>query len=265
MIDTHAHLAARDAFPEDALAHVLERAWDAGLTDIIVPAGSPEEIEIIRDLSSRTPHVFGMLGYHPEHAGLVSSQDVKVLRRLLGEERDERIVGIGEAGIDFYWKDDASTRFEQEGLCAAQIELAGELDLPISLHLRDKEGRSDAMDVLLRLLSKNPVRAVLHSCTLSPSQLAPFLERGCAISFSGILTFKSAASIRETAALVPIDRLLVETDSPFLAPPPHRGKSCEPSYVVETARVLADVRAMPFDTLWKQLGVNARSTYMIPA
>jgi len=191
MIDTHAHLAMREKFPPESIPALLERAWEAGLEAIVSPMGEPEELEITLELSRAYPRVFGMLGYHPEHAGAVGLQEVKLLEKLV---RQEGVVGIGEAGLDFYWKDGERLRAEQIALCAEQLDLARGLDLPISLHLRDKEGRGEAAEAMLALLRAHPAAAVIHSCTAPPETVRELVALGCMISFSGIATFPSAGT-----------------------------------------------------------------------
>lgn len=257
MVDTHCHLAS---FDDSALPGVLDRAWDAGMTQIVVPAGAPADFPRIIALAEREPRILGLLGFHPEHAGDVSTQDLRALRALLTERG---IVGIGEAGIDHYWKDDAGFLVEQRALCLAQMELAGELGLPISLHLRDKAGRTQAAEMLLHLLDATPgIHAVLHSCTLDATLLPEFLARGCMIGYSGIATFPSAQPIRDGAALVPDDRILIETDAPYLAPVPHRGETNEPAYVRATSDRLAAVRSTDADAFWNLVGENARRVFL---
>lgn len=259
MVDTHAHLAAAASFPPESVAGVLERAWAAGLEAIVVPAGSPDEFDAVAELA-RLPRVFGLLGYHPDTAVRCTPDDVDQLRPLLAQPG---IVGVGEAGIDLYWSDSVLVRSRQEVLCRAQLELARELDLPISLHLRDQAGRGDAAELLLRLLRSTPARAVIHSCTAPVSVVRELLAAGCMISFSGITTFPRADDVRAACAAVPDERLLVETDAPFLAPVPYRGRTNEPAFVRETARIVATARGADDTSTWARVGENAKRFFTL--
>jgi TatD DNase family protein len=261
MIDTHAHLAFQEKFPIEKLGDVLEQAWQNDVQAIIVPIGSEEELHVIEDVLALDQRLYGLVGYHPEDAGNISLQQVK---QLVGFFDNPRIVGIGEAGIDYYWKDSLHVRSEQKALCAEQMQLAIEYDKPICLHLRDKDGREEAAEVLLGLLHDYPAKAILHSCTLPPHLLKNFLKlENCSVSFSGILTFKSASEVRESAKLVPLDRLLVETDSPYLAPEPYRGMQNTPALVKLTTEKLAEIKEMDFHKLTNEITKNAKMLFKL--
>ena len=256
MVDTHAHLALQEKFSQVDLRAILDQAWQSNVSAIIIPTGSLDELKNLESVLALDQRLHGLVGYHPEDAGDISLIQVK---RLMEYFKNPQIVGLGEAGIDFYWKDSLKVREDQKALCAEQLQLALELDRPICLHLRDKDDRSDAADMLLKLLTTYPAKAILHSCTLSPEQLKPFLElSACYISFSGILTFKSAEEVRESAKIVPLNRLLIETDSPYLAPEPYRGSLNTPAFVRLIAEKLAEIRKVEFNVLDQQLETNSK-------
>ncbi|MCY4626024.1 MAG: TatD family hydrolase [Acidobacteria bacterium] len=248
MTDSHAHLD-QPAFRPDRQA-VLARAADAGVATIVSigmmdgEASWQETFSLVDDLhpdgadhpDPGSPQLYTTLGCHPH--------DARLFGQLGGEERlaelarRPRLLAIGEVGLDYHY--DLSPRPEQRDVFRRQIRVARELGLPVVVHHRDAE------DDFLRIADEEDLAgcgAILHCFTASERLARAGWERGFLISFSGILTFRNAEDLRRTAALVPLEHLLVETDSPYLAPVPHRGKRAEPAMVVETARCLAAARS----------------------
>ena len=248
MTDSHAHLD-QPAFGPDRRA-VLARAARAGVSTVVSIGmldgeGSWENTFSLVDAlhpdgadhsEGEAPQLFTTLGCHPHDARLFGELGGE--ERLAELARRPRLLAIGEVGLDYHY--DLSPRPEQRDVFRRQIRTARELGLPVVVHHRDAE------DDFLRIADEEDLAAcgaILHCFTASERLARAAWERGFLISFSGILTFRNAEDLRRTAALVPLDHLLVETDSPYLAPVPHRGKRAEPAMVVETARALADARS----------------------
>lgn len=252
LTDTHCHLDFPD-FAEE-LDGVIARAGEMGVKRVITISTEVGQGDAYRALSERFANVWHSIGTHPNHAA--KEPDV-TLEDVLAGAAHPKCVAIGEAGLDYHY--DYAPRDLQEKSFRMQIEAARRTKLPLVIHSRAAD---DAMaDLLEEEMGKGAFTAVLH-CFSSGRRLA---ERGLALglylSFSGILTFKSAAEIQEVAAMAPVDRLLVETDAPFLAPIPHRGKRNEPGYTAHTAAKLADLRGVSLEALAPQLEANTERLF----
>lgn len=241
MIDTHAHLHACADPPEDLVA----RARVAGVGRILEVGAWPDSWREVVDFCRPTDGVFPILGVHPHLAGEANRADLEQLREL-------NPVAIGETGLDYYR--DYAPHDAQRELFAAHLELASELGKAIVIHCRAAE-----RDVL-EALSRFDGTVVLH-CFSSPELLDPALDRGYYVSFAGNLTYRRAGELREAARAVPDDRILVETDCPYLAPQSRRGRPNEPAYVVETAAALAEVRGEDPPELEARLDANAARAF----
>jgi TatD DNase family protein len=245
VIDTHAHLE-----PEEAAA-LLGRARDAGVERVITVAttiaGAREAIR----LAQQHEGVFACLGIHPHEADSPDAERLDELRDLLAHER---AVAVGETGLDYYRN--YAAQAAQQRVFEAQLELAAELGKPVVIPTR----AADA-DTLARLTGFDGT-VVLH-CFSSPPLLEPALDRGWYVSFAGNVTYPKAPELREAAVRVPLDRLLPETDSPYLAPQPVRGRRNEPAYVVHTLAALADVRREDAELLEAQIDSNATAAFSL--
>lgn len=249
LIDTHCHLD-RTHWPDGPEA-VIQRARDAGVGAFVV-VGVGADLEPAREavaLASSRRDVYAAVGVHPHDACDLTETMLAELAELGAHPR---VVAIGEMGLDYHYMH--STREQQQGAFRRQIELARTLRKPIVIHTRE------AAEDTLRILeeeSASEVGGIIHCFT----EDLPFAKRALKmdfdISFSGIVTFKSARAIQEVAAWAPADRILVETDSPYLAPVPMRGKACEPAYVAHTARFIADLRGESFEALAERSTQNA--------
>jgi TatD DNase family protein len=246
VIDTHAHLDACEDPPEQ----LVERARAAGVGRILTVgttvAGSRHALE----LADRYEEVFAILGIHPHEAG--GADGVAELRDLLGHER---AVAVGETGLDFYR--DWAPRDRQRELFEGQLDLAAQLDKPVVVHTRAAD--RETLDVLAGFAGD----VVLH-CFSSPTMLPDALERGYYVSFAGNVTYKNASELRVASTQVPAERLLTETDSPYLAPQPKRGRPNEPANVVHTLAALADARRTGHDQLEAQIDGNAARVFRLP-
>jgi TatD DNase family protein len=252
LIDTHCHLDF-DELARDREG-VLARARAAGVARMITICTEIEKFPAIAAIAERVDEVFCSVGTHPNHA-----QDE---REFLAQEIAElaqhpKCVAIGEAGLDYHYK--RAPRDMAQRVFRAHIEAARLSDLPLVIHSRDSD--ADMADMLEEEQAKKPFKALLH-CFTSTRELAErALALGLYISFSGVVTFKSATELRETAACIPLDRLLVETDAPFLAPVPHRGKTNEPAFVADTLRVLAEVKGTTPQALAEITTANAQRLF----
>jgi TatD DNase family protein len=241
IIDSHCHLDMAE-FSSDRDA-VLERAQAAGVAAMVtIGAGGPLAAnDTAVALAEADQRIFATAGVHPHEASLVDDAVVDAIRRLA---RRPKVVAIGETGLDYHY--DNSPRPAQQEAFRRFIGLARELSLPVVVHLRAAD--DDALRIL-REERAAEVGGVVHCFSSDARRARSFLDLGFHLSFSGIVTFSSADPVREAAAMVPADRLLVETDAPFLAPVPHRGRRNEPALVVQTAALLAQVRREPLDAV----------------
>jgi len=247
VIDTHAHLDGCDVPPEELLA----RARAAGVERVITVGSGIDSCRDALAITEREAGVFAALGIHPHQAGGEEANRLDELRELL---RHERAVAVGETGLDFYR--DWAPRDRQRNLFAAQLELAAELGKPVVVHNRDADGETG------ELLAGFAGTVILH-CFSSPGLLAAALDRGYYVSFAGNVTFAKAEELRAAATQVPARRILVETDSPYLAPEPLRGRPNEPANVVHTIAALARMRAEDADELAGRIDANADAAFSL--
>ena len=244
---------ADDAFVEDRDA-VIERARDAGLTHAlcILAADNALESERAQQLSAIWPALRFSTGVHPHQVGQFAGRESEVgqlVRTALAANSASR--AIGEIGLDYHY--DFAPKAVQHEVFRVQIQLARELDLPIIIHTREAE--DDTLKIL-REESRGPIRGVLHCFTGTRTLAEQGLALGLHISFAGIITFPKASELRDIVPLVPAERLLCETDSPYLAPTPHRGKRNEPAWVVRVAEELARLRGVSVERLREQVSTN---------
>jgi TatD DNase family protein len=247
--DAHAHLDGCEESP----SALVDRAREAGVTRIVTIGTGVASCHRVIEIADEHEGVFATVGIDPHQAATPEADRVEELRPLLAHPK---VVAVGEAGLDGHYGRD--TMREQEALFAAQLDLAAEAGLPIVIHCRE------AVEETLRFLRAFPRTVVLH-CFSEPGLLSDALEHGWYLSFAGNVTYPSAVALREAAAAAPADRLLVETDSPFLAPTPHRGRPNEPAYAMHTLAALADVRGVDADELEAQVDRNANAAFALPA
>jgi TatD DNase family protein len=253
LIDTHAHLDD-DQFSTD-LPAVLQRAGAAGVSRIVTVATTASSSATNIRLAGRHPMLATTVGIQPNHVATAADDDWDVVARLLP---DPHVVAVGETGLDRHWHD---TPFpQQEDYFARHLELARRHGLAVVIHCREAE--ADMVRMLRADFDRHgPIRGVMHSFTGDQSTAQACLSMGLYISFAGMVTYKNAQNLRDVAATVPLDRLLVETDSPYLAPVPLRGRRNEPAYVVHTATCLAAVLGIETDRLAEQTTRNARELF----
>lgn len=268
LIDTHCHLdmladwGRQDDPPglDEQLAEAdaaLARAKAAGITLVINPGTQWDEFDRVRTVGDRHPEVFLAFGIHPHEA---STWDEGAYERLKAYGAGSKVVAIGECGLDYHYN--ASPADAQRRAFREQIRLAQELAKPLIVHTREAD---DDTLTILRAEHAEQTGGVLHCFTSSQDLAEAALALGFYISFSGALTFAKAENVREVARRVPLDRLLVETDAPFLAPPPHRGKRNEPAFVIRVAEQLAALHGLSLEELGRQTTDNARRLFRLPA
>lgn len=249
LIDTHCHLDF-EKFNNDRDA-VLARAAAAGVTRLIIPGLDLQNCMTVLQLAAQHEGVYAAVGVHPNSSG---DWEDHWLGRLHDLAQHEKVVAIGEIGLDYYW-DDAPRPVQQRAL-AMQLELAAELDLPVIIH--NRESSKDVIHLLASSsLTSREHPGVLHSFAADWATAQAALEMGFYLGFTGPVTFKKADDLREIAAKVPLDRLLVETDAPFLSPQPRRGKRNEPANVVYVAQQLAELHGVETAVLAQQTTENA--------
>ena len=235
LVDSHCHLEY-EGLVEDQPG-VLARARAAGVGAFLNISTKRSEWDQVIATAAREPDVYASIGVHPHHAD--DHQDVSE-EDFLAAAAHPKVVGLGETGLDYYY--DRSDRGAQQALFRRHIAVARETGLPVIIHTREAE--DDTAAILADEMDKGVFPALIHCFTASGDFGRKVLELGLSISISGIVTFKNATDLADFAARIPQDRLLVETDSPFLAPVPHRGRPCEPAFVADTARFLAGLRGV---------------------
>ncbi len=233
MIDSHCHLVAPE-FSSDRDA-VIARARAAGVERMITISDAIEDILPSQKLAEKYEYIFYTAGVHPHHASTFDLQ--KDLATIRSHAAHPKCKAIGEIGLDYHYMN--SPKDSQQRVFEAQLKLTKELDLPAVVHCRDA-----AQDVWTIVNHVQPKKLVIHCCTEKWEDVKRFVDAGYFLSFTGIATYPKAGEIRETIRQCPIVQLMIETDSPFLAPVPHRGKRCEPAYVAEVAKVVAEVKGM---------------------
>ena len=277
LIDTHCHLD----FPEfaDDLDAVIKRAVAAGVDRMITIGTSLDSSRAAIALADRYPNVYATVGLHPTSIGENTPEFIEELKQLA---QHPKVVGIGECGLDFYRLPDddkpdivetafgsitlsgIESELRMDSLKAAQaaafeqqLELAAQLQKPVVIHQRDSWNET------LDILKQYSVKAVLHCFTGGVAELSEVLAMGHHVSFTGIATFKNAADVRAAAKMAPADRVMVETDAPYLAPVPNRGKRCEPAYVSLTADAIAKQRGVSFESFAQTTTANAERFFRL--
>lgn len=236
LVDSHCHLDYLEREGDDLTA-VVARATAAGVGTLVTICTKLSEAAKVLSIAKRFPQVFATVGVHPHEAG---EQGVRDPAELIALTHDPKVVGIGETGLDYYYEH--SPREAQQLSFRAHIDAARVTGLPLIVHARDAD--DDTISLMREEFKNGHYNAVIHCFTAGPALAAAALDMGFYISLAGILTFKSAESLRTTVKDVPLDRLLVETDSPYLAPLPHRGKRNEPAFVAHTAAKLAEIKGV---------------------
>jgi TatD DNase family protein len=256
LIDSHCHLDDRQ-FDEDR-AQVIERALASGVGRMLAigTGNGPPDLEAGLRLAREYPFLYATVGVHPHDAAKATPETFAAMQALLA---DEKVLAVGEIGLDYHY--DFSPREVQREVFIEQLDLAGRAGKPVVIHTRE------AWEDTLRLLRERfPLRrGILHCFTGGPEEARQALDLGFLLSFGGVLTFPKSEAVREAARLAPEDRLLVETDAPYLAPIPKRGKRNEPAFMVETVRRLAEVRGVAPEHIAEVTTANFERLMFAPA
>lgn len=247
LVDSHCHLNYKGLI-EDQDA-VIARAKAAGVTTMLNIATRESEWDAVIATAARDPDIWATVGIHPHEADAHPEIDTE---RLVAAAAHPKVIGIGETGLDYYYEH--SDREQQKTSFRSHIAAARETGLPLIVHTRDAE--EDTAAILADEMGKGAFTGVIHCFTASADFAEKALALGLYISLSGIVTFKNAKDLQGTAANIPDDRLLVETDAPFLAPVPHRGRTCEPAFVADTAAFVAGLRDVPVARLHEMTSRN---------
>ncbi|MCB0378180.1 MAG: TatD family hydrolase [Bdellovibrionales bacterium] len=248
-IDIHCHLNFLEVSPEQA----LQEAEAVGVQKLITIGTEPKDLEVVLELADRlSPKVFCTLGIHPHEAKLYTSE---IRDYLIQHLPSPRVVAVGEIGLDFYYNN--SPKDVQVQAFREQMEIAQTMNLPVQIHTRDAE--PETIEILKDFSGK--VRGIIHCFTGTEALGRAALDCGFNISFSGIVTFKNAQDLRDVASFVPVDRMHVETDSPFLSPIPLRGKKNQPAHMLWTAQKLCEIKNLDIPTFCNQMKLNAEKMF----
>ena len=255
-IDTHCHLD-EESFTQDC-AETIQRAVDAGVKTMLAIGITLDSCRRVVDLAQQYPNVYAIVGLHPNYVSAALPGDWEKIVELM---RAPKVVGLGETGLDKYW-DYAPIELQTEYF-HRHLQLSRELDLPFVVHCREAE--AETLSVLQQHAVTGPLRGVMHAFCGSAETAAACLQMGMYLSMGGMLTFKKNEAQRQLSATLPLDRLLVETDAPYLAPTPYRGKRNEPAHVRLTAACLAETRGISKEEVATATTHNARQLFRLPS
>ena len=251
LIDTHSHIYMIEKISVD---EVLQNAISNGVKKIIVPSSCASDIDDVFELAQKYENVYCYLGIHPEEAKDWSGENKEKIKTLAASPK---VVGIGEIGLDYY-RDKSNIDLQKE-IFIKQIELANELNLPLNIH--DRDAHKDTFDILKEHNKNSAV--IMHCFSGSPEFAVECLKEGWYIALGGVVTFKNAKKMKEVAKIVPIEKLLLETDAPYLTPVPHRGEENQPAYVKFTAEEIAKLKGISFEEAAQTTSANAEKILSI--
>ena len=249
MIDTHTHINMIEGLET---SQVISNAIEYGVDKIIVPSAYPKDIEQVMELVNNYDNVYGMLGVHPTE---VKDWTDDLIEKIKEYSKNKKIVAIGEIGLDYYW--DKSFNDLQKEVFIKQIKLANELNLPISIH--DREAHKDTYDILKEYNKGSKI--VLHCFSGSLEFAKECIKEGWYLGLGGVVTFKNAIKMKEVATNIPLEKLLIETDAPYLTPVPYRGKENQPAYVKFVAEEIAKLKNISFEEVDKITTQNAKEVF----
>ena len=248
-IDTHCHLDKLDSTPEEAIIE----AKQAGVQRMVTVSVDEPSLDFVSSIVQQFPEVYGSVGFHPHDAAELTEDLEQKIRKLALEEK--KLIAIGETGLDYHYM--YSSAEVQQQVFSKQLQLAVELNLPVIMHSREAE--TDTLNILQEI--PVPPLGVAHSFTSSFEMAKTLIEMGWYIGINGIVTFKNAEDLREVVSWLPLDRLLLETDSPFLAPTPFRGKPNKPAHIPAIATFIAELRGISLEQLSEQTSANAQRLF----
>lgn len=251
LIDTHTHIDMKD-FDLD-LPEVIKRANECGVKRIVIPSVDRTSFEHVIKIANAYEGVFCALGIHPTEFDEIKESDFEKIKEL---SKNKKVVAIGECGLDYYW--DKSRAEEQKDLFSRQIELAKQLKKPLLVH--DRDAHKDCFDLLTQNIN-GEVDVIMHCFSGSVEFAKECVKKGFYIALGGVVTFKNAKKAHEVAKAVPLDKLLLETDAPYLTPVPFRGKRNEPAYVKFAAEEIAKIRGISFEEVASATSANAERIF----
>jgi len=249
LIDTHAHIDMYENWDE-----ICDNAQKNGVEKIIIPSVEFQYFQKVIDIANQKENLYCMLGIFPSEA---KGWDDSLLERIKDLAKNKKVVGVGEIGLDYYW--DKTFNEKQQEIFIKQIKLANELGLPIAVH--DREAHKDSFDILKEYNKTSDV--VFHCFSGSVEFARECLKQGWYIALGGVVTFKNALKAKEVAAAVPLERLLLETDSPYLTPVPYRGKENQPAYIKYVAEMIATLKKIDVEEVMSATSANAERVFKI--
>lgn len=250
IIDTHSHI---EMIQGQNVDETLRQAFEYGVKKIILPCSDPDDLDIVNELSVKYDNVYSLLGVHPNDAVKWNDNLIDKIKGFI--KNNKKVVGIGEIGLDYhYGKEDAAI---QRDVFIKQLKLANELNMPICVHDRDAHG--ETMEILKEFNQNSKI--VMHCFSGSVEYMRECLKMGMYIALGGVVTFKNAQKTHEVAREIPLDRLLLETDAPFLTPEPHRGEENVPAYTKFVAERIALLKEIPVEEVIAQTTINAHELY----
>lgn len=245
LIDTHSHI---NMIEERSIEEILKEAHDENVGEIIVPSAYPKDIDTVYELSQKYDEIYCYLGVHPSE---VQDWNDSLIDKIKEYAKSPKVVGIGEIGLDYYW--DKSFVELQKSVFIKQIKLANELNLPINIH--DRDAHKDTFDILKE--HNHGSKVIMHCFSGSVEFANECIKEGFYIALGGVVTFKNAMKMKEVAKIVPLERLLLETDAPYLTPVPYRGKENQPAYVKFVAEEISKIRGIDMENVTKITTKNA--------
>ena len=253
--DSHCHLDYPNLY--DQLVNILNRAKKNKVENLLTICTTLESFEKIKIIVNKYDNIYGTFGIHPHETKNFIEVDLDFIIKTI--KSNNKIIGVGETGLDFYYNH--SDRVIQKRSFISHLRAAAKLDIPVIVHSRNTE--KETYDILKKEMKYNKLKILIHCFTGSKDFANKLLDLGCYISVSGIITFKNSNILAETVSSIPLDKLLVETDSPYLAPLPHRGKSNEPSYITHTVEKLASIKGVDKEIIIKNTTKNFMKLFNI--
>lgn len=253
LIDTHSHIDMENY--KDHFEEMLQTAKDFGVEKIVIPGVEPSGFERILMLCEKYKNLYGAVGIHPEEVNLFDEKAEEILKKYL---KQDKIIAVGEIGLDYYW--DKSQIEQQKEIFEKQILIAKEVQKPILVH--DREAHQDTFEILKKTNAAE-VGVVMHCFSGSPEFAMECIKEGFYIALGGVTTFKNAKKVKEVAKIVPLDKLLLETDAPYMTPVPYRGKENQPAYVKFVAQEIANIKGISFEEVEQATTRNAQKLLKI--
>ena len=258
IFDTHAHYDD-EAFDEDR-DQLLSSMKDGGVGCIVNVCASAGGFGGTLELMKAYPFVYGAVGVHPDDAGIMTQDTLDEIRRL---SHMEKMVAIGEIGLDYYWHKEEAEHKQQQEMFRAQMDIAREEKLPFMIHSRD--AAEDTLEIVKEYMKKDMSGGIIHCFSYSKEIAAEYLKMGLYLGIGGVLTFKNAKKLKEVAAIAPLSQIVLETDCPYMAPVPFRGKRCDSSMIAYSAGKIAEIKGIPLREVLEAGKRNAEKLFSLPS